>query len=176
MLPKKPVVAWIMAGAALLIAAGLLFASSHSVLAPPEISALDEAEIYQAVIQAISQHGQQPGTVYVLRTTDDGAVLRSTSAPAARKLSPDLQSTLSAEFGGMVWLDSLDQAARDPKTGSLAGGGVVITLGSIAPRSGHAVTSASFFSGPLWGGAYTYTLDRTDAGWVITSVVQIWVS
>ena len=177
MLPKNLAVRWVMAIAVLVIAAVLLFASFRTVLVPPALTAQDEIAVYGAVLQTLSQYRPEPGPTYVLRSTDDSAAQSThTSSPLnPRTLAPAAQSALSSAISNLVWIDSFDQIARGP-SGSLEDKGVVITLGNISQAGRQAKTSASIYVNPTWGAGYEYTLDRADAGWIITNTALNWIS
>ena len=177
---KNAFVLRLMLGVAVVLAVGLLFASTRPVEAPAPVALTpqDEILIYQAVIQSITAPTSS-GPRYILRSTDDRAAQPPPPSGAANAvmLSPATQAGISAALGNITWVDSFEDVPRDPVNGMVVGGGIIITLGNISGQSGHPVkTSAGYFAGPMWGGGYWYNLNWVNGVWSISSALMNWIS
>ena len=177
---KNAFVLKLMLGAALMLAVGLLIASTRPVEAPAPVALTpqDEILIYQAVIQSISPPNSS-GPSYILRTTDDRAAQPPphTDVANALILSTATQAGISAALDNIIWVDSRDNVPSDPANLRVVQGGVMITLGNISVQQEHqAKTSAAYFAGPTWGGGYLYTLNWANGVWSISSALVNWIS
>ncbi len=189
MLPKNGWVRSLMVGLAVVIAGVGLFISTRPVLAPSQeigpalvLSRQDEIAIYQAVVQAITSGRPattSSGPIYILRITDDRAAQAGdlTGAANSVELSQATQDGISAALSKVAWIDDARQLARDPKSGYLVDGGVVVTLGNITLPSSHkARVCAAYTAGPVWGAGYIYTLEWANGAWSIVGTQQTFVS
>ncbi len=177
---KNAFVLKLMLGTALMLAVGLLIASTRPVEAPAPVALTpqDEILIYQAVIQSISPPNSS-GPSYILRTTDDRAAQPPPHTDVANAviLSTATQAGISAAMGNIIWVDNFEKVPRDPVNGTVVQGGIFITLGNISVQPEHQVkTSAAYFAGPTWGGGYLFTLNWANGVWSISSTLLTWIS
>lgn len=154
----------------------------------PTLSEADEVAIYTAVIdQLYTQDDTFGGTyqaadTYILTHTDD-----SVGDPEIEQLEPQglataVQTEISAALAhlptNIVWVEARTAVPLDDATGSVANGGIILTLGNIHPQSdGTVLVSGSIYVGMLAAGGQTYILEQDGSGWQIKGTTGVqWIS
>jgi hypothetical protein len=157
----------------------------------PALAEDDQAAIYAAVVRQLIavDHTFDDGSpngpvVYLVRTTDDGVGDPDAPHNESRLLPEPVQAAvvdalyLSPLSLSVRWVDDADEAPRDEDAGTVAGGGVLITLGNIHLRGdGSALVSAQLYFSSLGATGKTYVLERVDGIWQVTGDTGVqWIS
>ena len=154
----------------------------------PTLSETDKVAIYTAVIEQLYTHDDtfggtyQAADTYILSQTDD-----SVGDPEIEQLEPQVlatavQSEITAALAhlptNIVWVESRTAVPLDDATGSVADGGIIMTLGNIQPqKDGTVLVSASIYVGMLAAGGQTYVLEQAAGGWQIKGTTGVqWIS
>jgi hypothetical protein len=139
----------------------------------------EQVAIYAAVIRRVYLRDDtfggtlQAPVIYLVARTDDRAGDPTVEQAPSVALPEPLQAAISADLAALParleWVSSADEVARDGKTGAVAGGGAIITLGNIHSQAdGSAQVSASIYVANLAAGGQTYILERVDGTWTVT--------
>jgi ABC-2 type transport system permease protein len=155
----------------------------------PDLIESDQVVIYAAVVRQLLtvDHTFEDGPpdfpdVYLVRSTDDS--VGDPDAPQAepRILPESVQSAIIAALDDLptefVWVDNADEVPHDEDTGSVAGGGAIITLGNVHFQGdGSALISAKLFFSMLGATGKTYILEQVDGTWQVTGDTGVqWIS
>jgi ABC-2 type transport system permease protein len=146
----------------------------------PDLIEGDQVVIYAAVVRQLLtvDHTFEDGPpdfpdVYLVRSTDDS--VGDPDAPQAepRILPESVQSAIIAALDDLptefVWVDDADEVPHDEGTGSVAGGGAIITLGNVHfQEDGSALISAKLYFSMLGATGKTYVLEQVDGSWQVT--------
>lgn len=153
---------------------------------PP--AAVDEAEVYTAVIRQIYTADDtfggtlQPATVYLLSQTDDSVGDPDTEQMPAQAIDEATEQAIVAGLADLpaewIWVNGREDVPINPETGSVEGDGVLITLGNIHIQAdGTLHVPASIYVANLAAGGQTFILEQTEAGWTITGTTGVeWIS
>ena len=154
----------------------------------PTLSETDEVAIYTAVIEQLYTRDDtfggtyQAANTYILSQTSD-----SVGDPDIEQLEPQVLATaVQAEIiaalthlpTNIVWVEARTAVPLDDATGSVADGGIIMTLGNIQPqKDGTVLVSASIYVGMLAAGGQTYILEQAAGGWQIKGTTGVqWIS
>ena len=147
----------------------------------------DEIAIYSAVVrQVLTTDDTFGGTlekpvVYILTKTDDAAGDPTVGSSEPETIDDDVREGITAALSDVpstiTWIDSRDELELEDN-GSIAGGGVLVTLGNIHPQADSTVyTGGSIYVGSLAAGGNTYVLENQSGTWTITGTTGMgWVS
>ncbi|NUQ36853.1 MAG: hypothetical protein HUU23_03465 [Caldilineales bacterium] len=150
---------------------------------PPPAAAIDEVQIYAAVIRQVytvdHTFGQPPNFphIYLLATTaaEVWPGLQEGELPpaATREAVIAALADLPAAF---TWVRSAREAPRDARDTVIDG--AVITVGAIQPQpDGTVQVAASIYFAMLGAGGQTYVLAQQEGVWVITGTTGMhWIS
>jgi ABC-2 type transport system permease protein len=149
----------------------------------------DQVAIYAAVVRQLltvdHTFGDEPPNfpvIYLVRSTDDGVGDPGVPQAEPRVLPESVQSAMvaalddsSAEF---LWVDDADDVPRNEDTSAVAGGGAIITLGSIHfQEDGSVLISAKLYFSMLGATGKTYVLQQLDGIWQVTGDTGVqWIS
>lgn len=142
------------------------------------LTANDEAAIYSAVVRQVAGPDDTFGgtldkpVIYILSETSDAAGDPSAATSESQTLSAEVRDGVSAALSDLpstiIWIDDRKQVTLN-EDGSIADGGVIITLGNIHPQNGGEVhVAGSIYIASLAAGGQTYVLEKQDGAWVIT--------
>lgn len=142
------------------------------------LSADDQAAIYEQVVRQLcgpdDTFGGQlnPPLAYIITSTDDSSLDSGPMTSTSTKLSESMQEAISERLEdatfSVEWVDSDDVVERNPD-GSVANGGVILTLGNLNQRSDGSVTvSGKIYIANLAAGWQTYVVENVDGVWQIT--------
>ena len=154
----------------------------------PTLTEADEVAIYTAVIEQLYTRDDtfggtyQATNTYILSQTND-----SVGDPDIEQLEPQVLATaVQAEIiaalthlpTNIVWVEARTAVPLDDATGSVADGGIIMTLGNIQPqKDGTVLVSASIYVGMLAAGGQTYILEQAAGGWQIKGTTGVqWIS
>ncbi len=154
----------------------------------PTLTEADEVAIYTAVIEQIHTQDDtfggtyQAADTYILSQTDDRVGDPDIEQLEPQELTTAVQTEISAALAhlptNIVWVASRTAVPLDDATGSVADGGIILTLGNIQPQSdGTVLVSASIYVGMLAAGGQTYILEQDAGGWQIQGTTGVqWIS
>ncbi len=142
------------------------------------LSTDDQAAIYEQVVRQLcgpdDTFGGQlnPPLAYIVTSTDDSSLDSDPTNSTSVKLSESMQEAISARLEDatfrVAWVSSDDAVDRNPD-GSVADGGVIVTLGNLNERSDGSVTvSGKIYIANLAAGWQTYVVEKIDGIWQIT--------
>ena len=152
------------------------------------ISTADRIAIYEAVIRQLQGPDDTFGgtlekpTIYIVSSTDDQVGDPSYEGSASQILSNEVQAGITSALADLpsriVWVENFEDVPRDPETGSVVGGGVIITLGNIQMESRDKVlVPGSIYIANLAAGGATYVVEKEDGQWVVTGTTgPRWIS
>jgi hypothetical protein len=155
---------------------------------PAELTEQDGVEIYTAVIrQLVGPDDTFGGTlekpvIYIVRRTDDAVGDPSSPGSGLVSLPETAQAGIAAALTDLpsqvIWVDRFEDVPLDEGRGSVAGGGVVVRLGTIhVESSGKVQVPGSVYIANLAAGGTTYVLEHQRGGWVITGTTgPAWIS
>jgi hypothetical protein len=159
---------------------------------PPVADALPEddmAAVYAAVIRRLltTDSNNPPGaldlsSLYLLSTTSDATPINPTAAPDPHLLTATLRDEISSQLAdlsaGIHWVAGMDSLSFEGPNMTVAGGGVVISLGNIHPGDGETCqVYGALQVGSLDGTGRVYVLAKTDGTWQITGTTgPVWMS
>ena len=149
--------------------------------------AQDQIDIYQAVVRRLCGADDTFGgtldkpVVYIIRATNDAAGDPFLQGSASLILSEVVQQGLSTALSDMsseiVWVDRLDDVARNPLTREALDHGVTITLGNITYEGTRARVAGSIYIANMAAAGKTYVLDHSSGVWVIIGTTgSEWIS
>ena len=154
----------------------------------PTLTEADEVAIYTAVIEQLYTHDDtfggtyQAADTYVLTQTDDSAGDPEIEQLVPQVLATAVQTEITAALAhlptNIVWVEARTAVPLDDSTGSVADGGIIVTLGNIQPQSdGTVFVSGSIYVGSLAAGGQTYILEQAAGGWQIKGTTGVqWIS
>lgn len=154
----------------------------------PTLTETDEVAIYTAVIEQIYTQDDtfggtyQAADTYILSQTDDRVGDPDIEQLEPQELTTAVQTEITAALAhlptNIVWVESRTAVPLDDAAGSVADGGIIVTLGNIQPQSDGAVlVSASIYVGMLAAGGQTYILEQDGSGWQIKGTTGVqWIS
>lgn len=146
----------------------------------------DQIGIYAAAARQVylkdSTMGSGFPVVYLVAITNDRT--GDPNQPDAGSLTLDggLRKGIAGTLGDLpariVWVNSLEEVAKDAKTGVVLDGGLIMTFGNIqVQRDGKVQLPASAFVSPLIGGGQTYILEKVNGEWQVTGFTGTkWIS
>jgi hypothetical protein len=151
-------------------------------------SASDTVAVYSLVIHRLcgpddTSGGRAPKPViYLVRSplvTDpelrDGVSVAATIPAGVQQAVTSRLADLKSK---VVWVDHSESVPRDPDTGVVRGGGMIVTLGDIHPvgrNSVHVIGEVYFAN--LGAGGRTYVLGNAGGTWRITGTTGVeWMS
>jgi hypothetical protein len=152
-----------------------------------ELTSTDETEIYAAVVRRIYDQddtfgGQlNPPVVYLVQATDDGVggpeAERSPSQAIPDEVQAGVRHALADLPAEIVWVEEAEQVERDTR-GTVAGGGVIVTLGNLHPqKDGSVQVSGSIYIAMLAAGGQTYVVEQINDVWMVTgNTGTVWMS
>lgn len=159
----------------------------------PAGPALDEAQIYSAVIREqvtvddTFGGGLQPAVLYILSETNDAAGDPGIKETAPRTLPAELQTAITEQLADLnteiIWVASRDEVPIDEDTGRVltpdgAEDGALVTVGNIHEGEDDTLlVSSSIYVAGLAAGGQTYVLEEIDGVWTITGTTGVqWIS
>jgi len=165
----------------------LILFTACSSSSPAALTTDDEVAIYSAVVRQVAGQDDTFGgtlvkpVIYILSETSDAAGDPSAAGSESRALPAEVQDGVSAALSDLpstlIWVADRGQVALNDD-GSVADGGVIITLGNIhTQESGEVHIAGSIYIGNLAAGEQTYVLEEQDGAWAITGNTGVeWIS
>ncbi len=149
----------------------------------------DQIAIYAAAARQLylKDNTMQGGSarfpsVYLVSITNDrtGDPNQPDGGPLA--LDPDLRkgiaSALSDLPASIAWVNTLEEVAKDAKTGAVLDGGLIMTFGNIQVQmDGRVQLPASVYIASMAAGGQTYVLEKSNDEWQVTGNTGVhWIS
>jgi hypothetical protein len=165
----------------------LLLMSLAACTAVSKPTAINEAEVYTAVINQIYTVDDtfggtlQPPIVYLISETDDSVGDPNIEQQPAQMIDEATQDAIVAGLAELpadiVWVNGRSEVPVT-EDGSVEGDGVIITLGNIHPQIGGTLhVSGSIYVANLAAGGQTFVLEQTESGWVVNGTTGVqWIS
>lgn len=154
-----------------------------SPLPEPGVSDSDMIAIYTAVLQDLIGQGSQWPKVYVIAQTDDRIASPGNNITSVSiELSSSVQTQISANLSGLsteiVWVSSFQQVQLDKSTGTVIGGGAIVTLGNIKlVNAGQVQVAGGIYYANLGAGGGTYVVEKQAGQWKVTGMTgSHWIS
>jgi hypothetical protein len=165
----------------------LLLMSLAACTAVSKPSAINEAEVYTAVINQIYTVDDtfggtlQPPIVYLVSQTDDSVGDPNIEQQPAQMIDKATQQAVVTGLAELpadwVWVNGRSEVPVT-EDGRVEGDGVIITLGNIHPqKDGTLHVSGSIYVANLAAGGQTFILEQTEDGWMVNGTTGVqWIS
>ena len=145
-----------------------------------KLSLQDQIAIYAAAARQLyfKDNTMESGSarfpsIYLVSITNDrtGDPNQPDAGPIA--LDPDLRkgiaSVLSDISASISWVNTLEEVAKDAKTGAVQDGGLIMTFGNIQVQAdGSVQLPASVYIASMVAGGQTYVLEKSNDEWQVT--------
>ena len=154
-----------------------------------KLSLQDQIAIYAAAARQLyfKDNTMQGGSarfpsVYLVSITNDRA--GDPNQPDARPLAldPDLRTGIASALGdipaSIAWVNTLEEVAKDSKTGAVLDSGLIMTFGNIQVQAdGRIQLPASVYIASMAAGGQTYVLEKDNGEWQVTGNTGVsWIS
>jgi len=137
-----------------------------------------QAAVYATVVRRVFERDDNGGgtiekpIVYIVASTDDSVGDRQLLASEPCSISIDVQTRVTSALADVpstvTWVDAFESVPLDERTGGVAGGGIIVTLGNVTPHGVDSVrVPVQVWVASLAASGKTYILKQVDGAWTI---------